>query len=67
MKRTPNRRAAQHRNAPITVDEYIARVPEPGRHALTKLRRVIRSVLPRAAIEIISYQIPAFARDGVLV
>jgi len=33
----------------------------------TKLRAAIRSVLPRDATEIISYQIPAFARDGVIV
>ena len=32
-----------------------------------KLRAAIRSVLPRDATEIISYQIPAFARGGVIV
>jgi uncharacterized protein YdhG (YjbR/CyaY superfamily) len=34
---------------------------------LTKLRAAIRSVLPRDATEIISYQIPAFGRNGVIV
>ena len=55
------------RRAPTTIDEYVARVSEPGRSVLTKLRAAIRSVLPRDATEIISYQIPAFARDGVIV
>jgi uncharacterized protein YdhG (YjbR/CyaY superfamily) len=55
------------RTARATVDEYFVHVPEPGRSVLTKLRATIRSVLPRDATEIISYQIPAFARDGVIV
>lgn len=42
-------------------------MPEPGRSVLTKLRGAIRSVLPRDATETISYQIPAFVRDGVIV
>jgi uncharacterized protein YdhG (YjbR/CyaY superfamily) len=60
-------RLARSRSAPITVDEYFTRVPEPARPVLTKLRATIRSVLPRDATEIISYRIPAFARDGVIV
>ncbi len=67
MKRTIALRAAPRRHAPATVDEYFVRVPEPGRSVLIKLRAAIRSVLPRDATEIISYQIPAFARDGVIV
>ena len=49
------------------MDEYFARLPEPGHRVLTKLRATIRFVLPRDATEIISYQIPAFARNGVIV
>jgi uncharacterized protein YdhG (YjbR/CyaY superfamily) len=67
MKRTSARRTAPRRTAPTSVDEYFARVPEPGRSVLTKLRGAIRSVLPRDATETISYQIPAFVRDGVIV
>ena len=67
MKRTPARHTAPRRTAPISVDEYFARVPEPGRSVLSKLRGAIRSVLPRDATEIISYKIPAFVRDGVIV
>ncbi|HJZ73413.1 MAG TPA: DUF1801 domain-containing protein [Vicinamibacterales bacterium] len=40
---------------------------EPARSMLTKMRAAIRTVLPRDATEIISYRMPAFRRDGVLV
>jgi uncharacterized protein YdhG (YjbR/CyaY superfamily) len=49
-----------------SVDEYLARVPEPGRAALEKLRRTIRSAAPEA-VETISYQIPVFKHCGMLV
>jgi uncharacterized protein YdhG (YjbR/CyaY superfamily) len=52
---------------PSTVEEYLARVPEPARTALKKLREVIRSVVPREATEVISYRIPAFRHNRVLV
>ena len=51
----------------MTVEDYFGRVREPGRSALAKLRVAIRSVLPRDATETISYQIPAFTRNGVIV
>lgn len=54
-------------NAPATVDEYLAKVPEPGRTSLSKLRAAIRSALPREATETISYGIPAFRLKQVLV
>ena len=66
VKRSSSRASAR-RSAATTVDEYFARVPEPGRNVLTKLRAAIRSVLPRDATEILSYQIPAFTRNGVIV
>jgi uncharacterized protein YdhG (YjbR/CyaY superfamily) len=34
---------------------------------LTEMRGAIRSAVPRDATEIISYRMPAFRRDGVLV
>jgi uncharacterized protein YdhG (YjbR/CyaY superfamily) len=42
-------------------------VPEPARTALNKMRAAIRSVVPPAAIETISYRMPAFKHNGVLV
>lgn len=52
---------------PKNVDEYFARVPEPARTRLSELRAAIRSAVPAGAIEIISYQMPAFKKDKVLV
>jgi uncharacterized protein YdhG (YjbR/CyaY superfamily) len=61
------RRREPDQSAPTTVDDYFARLPEPARGMLTKMRAAIRSVVPRAAREVISYKMPAFAHDGVLV
>ena len=52
---------------PKNTDEYIAKVPEPARTTLKKIRAVIRSVVPRETTETISYGIPAFKHNGVLV
>jgi uncharacterized protein YdhG (YjbR/CyaY superfamily) len=49
------------------VDEYIAAVPEPARSRLREMRAAIRSAVPAEAVEIISYQIPAFKTNKVLV
>jgi len=58
---------AKGKSAPRNVDEYVARIPEPARSALSKLRAVIRSAVPPQATETISYRIPAFKHKGVLV
>jgi uncharacterized protein YdhG (YjbR/CyaY superfamily) len=50
-----------------TVDEYLARLPEPARSTLTALRGTIRSAVPEDTVEIISYGIPAFRHKRVLV
>jgi uncharacterized protein YdhG (YjbR/CyaY superfamily) len=42
------------------MNEYLARVPEPGRSTLKKVRAVIRSVVPAGTTEVISYGIPTF-------
>jgi uncharacterized protein YdhG (YjbR/CyaY superfamily) len=44
---------------PTNIDEYLARVSEPQRKALEKLRRDIRAAAP-AAEECISYDIPSY-------
>lgn len=49
------------------VDEYLARVPEDVRVALVKLRKTIKAAVPKAATEVISYQIPAYKHHGLLV
>ena len=53
--------------APKDVDEYLAGVPEPARSTLNKMRATIRSAVPAEAIEVISYRMPAFRNNGVLV
>lgn len=51
---------------PKTVDEYLAQVSAEQRAALEALRRTIRAAAPRAE-EVISYRMPAFRQNGVLV
>ena len=63
-----NRRlAARGSRAAKTIDEYLARVPEPARATLKKIRAAIRSAVPPQATETISYRIPAFRYNGILV
>jgi uncharacterized protein YdhG (YjbR/CyaY superfamily) len=69
MKKTKTEKtaeAAKPQATPKTVHEYIARVPEPARTTLNKLRAVIRSVAPPEATEGISYGIPTFKYKGML-
>ena len=49
------------------VDAYLAKVPEPARTTLEKLRATIRSVVPPETTEALSYGIPAFRYKGGLV
>jgi uncharacterized protein YdhG (YjbR/CyaY superfamily) len=49
------------------VDEYLAKVPEPARSTLQKVRATIRSVVPAEATECLSYGMPAFRYKGALV
>jgi len=49
------------------VDKYFARVPEPARSTLNRVREVIRSVVPPGTTEEISYGIPTFKCGGGLV
>jgi uncharacterized protein YdhG (YjbR/CyaY superfamily) len=69
MKKTSSRDGpgAKARVAPKNVDDYLARVPEPARSTLEKIRAVILSVAPPEATEVISYRIPMFKYKGMLV
>lgn len=51
---------------PSTIDEYLDGVPEDRRRALEDLRTKILSIVPDAE-ECISYRIPAFRLNGVVV
>jgi uncharacterized protein YdhG (YjbR/CyaY superfamily) len=49
-----------------TIDDYLAALSEDKRAALEKLRKTIRAAAPKAE-ECISYQLPAFRHNGMLV
>lgn len=49
-----------------TIDEYLSRLGDDKRAALEKLRKTIRAAAPKAE-ECISYSLPAFRLNGVLV
>ena len=50
-----------------SVEDYLAKVPEPARSTLEKVRAVIRSVVPPETAEVISYGIPGFKLKRMLV
>jgi uncharacterized protein YdhG (YjbR/CyaY superfamily) len=66
-KSTTRKPTKKTRPAPKTVNQYLARVPESSRSTLNKMRATIRSAVPKDAVEIISYGIPAFKQKRVLV
>ena len=49
-----------------TIDEYIATFPENIQSILQELRQTIKDAAPQAE-EVISYQMPAFKLNGILV
>ena len=49
-----------------TIDEYIAAFPPEVQQILEKIRRTVRAAAPDAE-EVISYRIPAFKQNGILV
>ena len=54
------------KSAPTSIDNYIAAFPSEVRTLLRKMRATIRKAAPGAK-EKISYQIPAFTLEGMLV
>ena len=59
--------AAKGNRASKDVDDYLARVQQPARGTLNKIRAAIRSAVPPEATETISYRMPAFKYKGMLV
>ncbi len=51
---------------PRTIDDYLATVSADQRAALEKLRTAIRAAAPKAE-ECISYRLPAYRQNGMLV
>jgi uncharacterized protein YdhG (YjbR/CyaY superfamily) len=54
-------RTLAHKASRDVVEAYIAAVSEPAQTTLRQVREIIRSVVPKEAVEVISYGIPAFA------
>jgi uncharacterized protein YdhG (YjbR/CyaY superfamily) len=48
------------------IDAYLGKVPDEFRTALEKLRKTIRTAAPDA-VEVLSYGVPAFKENGMLV
>ena len=67
MKKATHRPAVKSNSAASDVDAYLAKVPEPARTTLEKLRATIRAVIPSEATEGLSYGVPAFHYKGALV
>ena len=55
-----------NKSHPTTIDEYIAQFPEDVLHILVKIRTLIKELAPDA-VEKISYQMPSFYLNGMLV
>lgn len=51
---------------PATIDEYVARFAPETQAVLQKIRRTVKAAAPDAE-EIISYRMPAFRRQGILI
>jgi len=49
-----------------SVDEYLAALPEDTRATLEKIRKAVKAAAPKAA-EVISYQMPMYKQNGMLV
>ena len=48
------------------IDDYLGKLTDDRRAALAKLRKTIRSIVPKAE-ECISYGLPAFRLDGAVI
>ena len=59
--------SAMGRQAPRNFAEYVGRVPVAARAHVRGMRKLIQSVVPAGAVETISYGIPAFRQEKVLV
>ncbi|MDN3585583.1 DUF1801 domain-containing protein [Pedobacter aquatilis] len=51
---------------PKTIDEYIALFPAKTQEILQQVRETIQNAVPNAT-EVISYKMPAFKQNGILV
>jgi uncharacterized protein YdhG (YjbR/CyaY superfamily) len=57
---------ATKRLNPATIDDYIAAFAPDVQDVLQRVRQAVRAAAPEAA-EVISYRIPAFRQEGIVV
>lgn len=50
-----------------SVEEYLARVPEPARSTLEKVRAVVKGCAPEGTEERVMYRMPMFYYRGMLI
>src|SRR5262245_9368130 len=67
MKNARAKARAKTKSGSADVEKYLAKLPQPARGTLQKVRSMIRSAAPPEATEAISYGIPAFKYQGMLV
>ena len=65
-KRTQTRTRTMTGKKAQTVEEYIGSFPRPIRVRLERMRSTIQRAAPKA-VEIISYSMPAYRQDSILV
>jgi uncharacterized protein YdhG (YjbR/CyaY superfamily) len=51
---------------PKSIEEYISALPPEAQRIMEKIRRIIKRAAPQTQ-EVISYQMPAFRLNGILV
>jgi uncharacterized protein YdhG (YjbR/CyaY superfamily) len=51
---------------PTTIDEYLQLLPDEQRAALERLRKIVHAAAPEA-VETITYRVPVFKQNGMLV
>ena len=66
-KSAKQKSAPKIKAAPASVDAYLAHVPTGSRGAFEKMRAAVRSAVPKEAVETISYGMPAFKKEKILV
>ena len=67
MLKVSKKRTGAPKEDVAAVEAYLAKVPEPARTTLQKIRATIRSAAPKEATEGLSYSMPAFRYKGALV
>jgi uncharacterized protein YdhG (YjbR/CyaY superfamily) len=67
MKKATEQPVEKRSSQAEDVEAYLAKVDEPARTTLKKLRSTIRSIVPPETTEALSYGIPAFRYKGGLV